>query len=96
MSTAIVTDEAGLRQIVQQAVEEALRHHLPPIVREATEKPWLTKGELKRLTGWSDRTIQHLRDTRQIPFAQHGRKILYPTGDVLAFLKEHRVEPRLE
>ena len=60
------------------------------------KKQWLTKEELKRLTGFSDRTIQNLRDSRQIPFSQHGRKIVYPTRGIERFLQEHVVSTRSE
>lgn len=89
--SAIVTDEACIRAIIADAVREALKEELPELVEEATRKEWLTREEVKDLTGWSDRTLQHLRDTRQIPFSQHGRKILYPTEGVLSFLDAHRV-----
>lgn len=89
----ILTDTETLARLIQEATERALRDQLPPLVREATRKSWLTKDEVRSLTGWSERTLQHLRDSRQIPFAQHGRKILYPTAGIEAFLAKHRVLP---
>lgn len=79
---------------VASAVVDALDERLPRLVRKATEKPYLTREAVKGLTGWSDRTLQHLRDTRQIPFIQDGRKILYPTQDFYEFLEERRVQTR--
>lgn len=93
MST-IVTDAAAIERIVGESVRRAMESALPPLVRAATQKPWLTKADLKALTGWSDRTIQHLRDTRQIPFSQHGRKITYPTDGIEAFLQANGVPAR--
>lgn len=58
------------------------------------KKDWLTKEELMNMTGWSARTIQHLRDTRQIPFSQHGRKILYPYSGIVKFLEKNTVSPK--
>lgn len=94
MPHVIVTDESVLNRLVNQAVSHALEEHLPRLVRKATRRPWLTKEDLKEMTGWSDRTIQHLRDTRQIPFAQHGRKILYPAEGIEQFLRNHHILPR--
>jgi hypothetical protein len=94
--SSIVTDENRIRAFVTEAVKDALEQELPSLVKQATRKEWLTREEVKDLTGWSDRTLQHLRDTRQIPFAQHGRKILYPTEGFFDFLEAHRIEPRSE
>lgn len=93
MST-IVTDTETIGRLVQEAVSKAVADSLPRLVREATQKQWLTKEELKALTGWSDRTVQHLRDTRQIPFAQHGRKIVYPSRGIEEFLERNGVRTR--
>ena len=94
MHPVIITDEATIREIVARATEEALKDTLPGAVRAATRKDFLTREEVEDLTGWSGRTLQHLRDTRQIAFVQHGRKILYPSKELHAFLDSHRVIPR--
>ena len=73
---AFIPTKEDLQQVIQDAVSKAVREQVPEIVREATAKQWLTKQDLKDLTGWSDRTIQHLRDSNQIPYAKHGHKIL--------------------
>ena len=93
MST-IVTDADQIKSLIQEAVREAVESELPALVRKATQKQWLTRDELQELTGWSYRTIQHLRDSRQIPFSQHGRKILYPAAGIERFLKEHKIKPK--
>ena len=92
--SAIVTEEKRIRAFIKEAVKEVLKQELPPLVKESIRKEWLTREEIKELTGWSDRTLQNLRDTRQIPFSQHGRKILYPTQGILDFLEGHRVRSR--
>ena len=56
------------------------------------QKPFYTTKDLMDLTGWSERTIQALRDNCEIPFIKHGRKILYPRDEVFAFLNDHLVE----
>lgn len=92
MNTYITTKEE-LCNTIQKAVEFALDTRLPVAIREATSKPFLTKQELIDLTGWSSRTIQHMRDTNQIPYSQHGRKILYPAKGIFEFLKKHEIIP---
>jgi excisionase family DNA binding protein len=89
-------------QIVLLNAEEA-RALLAPIIREEVSKSledfailplsrvWLTRQEMKKLTGWSDRTLQNLRDSGQIPFSQHGRKILYPRAGIMEFLEANTV-----
>lgn len=62
--------------------------------KNQSKKDWLTKEELISLTGWSNRTIQHLRDSGQIPYSQHGRKILYPYKGICEFLERNLVTPK--
>lgn len=72
----------------------ALKESLPELLERATRKSYLTRQELMDLTGWSSRTLQHLRDTEQIPFVQYGHKIIYPTKGIYAFFEEHQILPR--
>ena len=92
--TAFIPTKEDLQDLINQAVSNAVREQVPEIVREATAKQWLTKQDLKELTGWSERTIQHLRDSDQIPYAKHGHKILYPRQGIMEFLEVHHVKPR--
>ena len=92
----IVTDTATIASIIEEAVRAAVENQLPALVQEATRPPYLGRDEVKAWTGWSDRTLQHLRDTRQIPFVQHGRKVVYPTHGVVSFLQQHTVAARKE
>ena len=92
MQTYIANREE-LERIIKQAVDNAIAEVVPELVRRATAKEYLTKEELMKLTGWSNRTVQNLRDTRQIPFSQHGKKILYPYEGIMKFLKENHIKP---
>lgn len=94
MPAAIITSPEDVQRYVREAVLEAVRLELPGLIQEATRKPYLTREEVKQITGWSDRTLQHLRDSRQIPFAQHGRKITYPSRGLYEFLDARNVIPR--
>lgn len=90
MST-IVTDIPTIERLVRQAVAEAVDRTLPGLVRRATSKRVLTKSELKAETGWSDRRIQYLRDTKQIAFIPHGRSFLFPREGLDAFYERNRI-----
>lgn len=92
MNTYIASREE-LEKIVKNAVAEAVEDILPQLVRKAAAKEYLNKEELMEYTGWSSRTIQNLRDTRQIPFSQHGRKILYPYDGIMEFMKANHIKP---
>ena len=94
MQSAFIPTKHDLQQAIKEAVSQAVIEQIPEIVREATAKPWLTKEDLMDLTGWSSRTIQHLRDSNQIPYSQHGRKILYPRKGMLEFLEDHHITPQ--
>lgn len=93
MDAVIVTQKNDLKKLIAEAIRDEIATSLPELVKEATKKPYLTKEELMELTGWSSRTIQHLRDTNQIPYSKHGRKILYPRKGILEFLEAHHIKP---
>ena len=57
-------------------------------------KPYFNTQDVVDLTGWSERTIQELRDNQEIPYIKHGRKILYPRDEVFAFLNSHLVKSK--
>lgn len=82
------------KRLLKETIQQELTQHLPELLEEYQNKAWLTTEDLMELTSWSRRTIQHLRDTRQIPFFQHGRKILYPRAGLEDFLKENSISPR--
>ncbi|SMO84225.1 helix-turn-helix domain-containing protein [Gracilimonas mengyeensis] len=91
--SVIVTTEIQLEKIFSKLFEKKISETLPDLIAEATAKPYLTKEELMDLTGWSSRSIQNLRDTDQIPYSKHGRKILYPRKGILEFLQAHHIQP---
>ena len=93
MNVAFIPTKHDLQEAIKEAVSEAVRDQVPDIVREVTAKPYLTKEELKELTGWSDRTIQNLRSTNQIPYVQHGHKIIYPRKGMFEFFEAHEIQP---
>jgi hypothetical protein len=91
--SVIVTTQTDLERIFSKLFDKKVNETLPELVKEATAKPYLTKEELMDLTGWSSRSIQNLRDTNQIPYSKHGRKILYPRKGIMKFLEDHHIQP---
>jgi hypothetical protein len=87
----IISDD-DLNRIIQTAIEKALLKSINSLEDKLIKHSYLTKAEVIELTGWSDKTIQNLRDHKQIPFTKHGRKILYPTKGIYDFLKLNTVE----
>lgn len=90
----IVTTPEELQGIVNEVVQKALKEALPKAIEEAKRKPYLNTDEVMELTGWARRTVQHLRDTRQIEFIQHSKKILYPRNALDEFFEKGRVRVR--
>jgi excisionase family DNA binding protein len=83
-----------LKKIVSDAVEQSIEKHIPGAIRAAIKKPYLSVYELMQLSGWSRRTIQHLRDSRQLPFYQDGRRIIFKTDDIEKYLESRKIPAR--
>ena len=90
----VVLSPNELTELIDKAVEGAIEKHIPTAIRQATKKTFLTTDELSNLTGWSRRTIQYLRDSRQLPFIQDGRRVLFSTDEIEKYLNERRVRAR--
>ena len=89
-----VAERKELEHYLDKHVRQILKEEIPKLIRDLGKKEWLTKEELMNLTGWSGRTIQHMRDSQQIPYSQHGRKILYPRKGIMQFLEDHYIRPK--
>ena len=87
-----IITSGDLNIIIQEAIEKSLLNSINSLEDKIIKHSYLTKAEVIELTGWSDKTIQNLRDHKQIPFTKHGRKILYPTKGIYDFLKLNTVE----
>lgn len=93
MQTIVISPEE-LQNLIESAVERSVEKHVPNVIRQATKKEFLTVDELSQLTGWSRRTIQYLRDSRQLPFYQDGRRVLFKTDEIEGYLQSKRVRAR--
>lgn len=76
-----------LSALIERAVEAAVSRAVPPAVERGTRRPYMTKAELMELTGWSSRTVEYRKAQRQIPYVRQGRTVLFPTGEVEAYLR---------
>lgn len=63
--------ERQLRQIIREEIK-CLRDDIARIRQElfksSTNQPWVTAGEIKKLTGWTDRDMERHRNQGTIEF----------------------------
>ena len=89
-----IPNREALNDAISKALEKQLEDKLVSIIRKANRKEWLNSKEVMKLTGWSKRTIQNIRDQNRIEFYQEGHRILYKYDDVEAYLESIGIEPR--
>lgn len=94
LNPIIITSPEQLEEIVQKAITEALKPLAFQTSQGTPNKKWLTGKEARELLNCSERSLQHLRDTRQIEFSQHARKIMYPAEGIQKFLQGNLVKAR--
>lgn len=87
-------DQNQLKALVADAVHEALAPHMRKLTMAPTTKPAYTVEEAMELLGVSKRTLQYLRDSKQIGFVQNGRKILFRAADIEDYLQNNRISRR--
>lgn len=80
-------------QLVTRADLEQFRSELLKEIRyifdqnpAGVQKPWLRTHEVRRLLQISPGTLQHLRDTGQLPFKKLGGIIYYEHGAISELL----------
>jgi len=79
---------AALEEVAPEILANTMEEILPGVIRRAKLPVYLTNNDLEELTGWGSRKIAYLRKERKIPFIKHGRKILYPTDEIEAYLRQ--------
>ncbi len=94
MSHAYIPTKDDLKKLIDSAVKNAVQDSLPPAIRQATRKKWLTTTEVMNMLQCSRPHLQYLRDSGQIPFHQHNRSIRYDIDEVEEFLNHGRVNRR--
>ena len=70
---------------------QRLDDRLQEIQNGSTLNKWIESEEARKQLGVSSRTWQAMRDKRQIPFSQFGRKIYVKQSDLDAFMMSNYV-----
>ena len=78
-----------LQKAITEAVESAVANKLPEIIRKATSKSHYTIDEAAKILSVTRRHLQYLRDTNQISFVQHGRKVWFKAEDLDKFFNNN-------
>ncbi len=81
-----------LQKAISEAVEAAVTSKLPTIIRKATRKPYYTIDEACGILSVTRRHLQYLRDTNQISFVQHGRKVYFKAEDLDEFFNNNYIK----
>jgi excisionase family DNA binding protein len=82
-----IPTKSELESAIRRAVENAVKDRIPDIIRRATAKEYLTIAETCEALDCTRRHLQYLRDERKIPHVKHGKKILFRTNDVHAYIE---------
>lgn len=85
-----------LQKAISEAVETAVTKQLPEIISKATRKPYYTIDEACKILSVTRRHLQYLRDTDQISFVQHGRKIYFKAEDLDEFFNRNYIDNRCD
>lgn len=88
---AYIPTKEDLKEIIREAVKETVIESLPDAIRNATRKKWLTTDEVMDILQCSRRHVQHLRDSKRLPYRQNGRTIRYYIDEVEAYLNRGKV-----
>lgn len=87
-----ISSKDELQKAISEAVETAVSKKLPELIRKATAKPYYTIDEACAILSVTRRHLQHLRDSNQISFVQHGRKIYFKSEDLDHFFSNNYID----
>lgn len=88
---AYIPSKEELELFIDRAVAKSIMKYLPDAIRKATRKKWLSTDDVMEMLQCSRRHVQHLRDTKQIPFMQNGRLVRYDVEDIEDYLNRHKI-----
>lgn len=80
------------KELVTEAVNEAIKRELPRLVRQATRKRFLGTEEAMELLGCSRKHLYYLRSEGALPYSKEGKKIIYDINDIEQYIEDNRVE----
>lgn len=92
--SVVVMDPDELRQMIADVVARTVTEKVPEIVKSLTQDEYLTTEDVEAEFKISKRSQKHYRDSRQIPFTKHQRKIFYRREDVERFMESNRIPAR--
>ena len=67
---------------------------MPELIRRALLPPYLGYAGANKATSLSERQLRRLKDQRLVEFTTEGRRVLFVTDSLFAYLDESRVERR--
>ena len=73
---------------------QRLDERLQEMQNDSSLNKWIESEDARKQLGVSSRTWQAMRDKRQIPFSQFGRKIYVKQSDLDAFMMSNYVEAK--
>ena len=80
------------KELVTEAVNEAIERELPHLVRKATRKKYLTTDETMELLGCSRKHLYYLRSQEKLPYIKEGKKVYYDIEDIEAYMQRNKVD----
>lgn len=65
-------------QLIKNTIIDTLNELLPKHLNGSKTEEWLSVSQVAERLGYCEATIYRLKDRGELPFTQHGRKILFP------------------
>ena len=103
MNKNILTQPVTTMVMLPQTEWEGMKsdlQELKELVRAKSDEElnslWIESTQARQLLGVSQKTWQHYRDTRIIPFTQVGRKIYVKRADLNKFMQDHYINSAIE
>jgi len=92
--SVIVMEPEELERLVSEAVDRTVSERVPEIVKRITEDTWMTTEDVENEFKLTRPQQAHYRDTRQLSFTKHKRKIFYKRADLVDFMEENHIPAR--
>lgn len=89
-----VPSKEEFKSLIENTLRPLLEKELPKILRDLSQKKWVSPKELNDIVGISLRKQQYLRDKKRIPYHKDGRKIIYNMDEIEEYLRKNKIEPR--
>jgi excisionase family DNA binding protein len=80
-----------LKTLISESVREVFRREIPSLLRQASQKKLLTPTDIENEFKISRRSLQHLRETRRIPFTKIGKRILIDRTDIERYIERSKI-----